>query len=1238
IQVVPFPIVGQAKSLSSLGNDIGLTGVNGDLCILNPEGFFLVVENEEGIIGFNTCVDFKVAEFDSITSAQFSLNWNATDLSFDSIVIRDFQDLTIGTNLDTSSVRTGLIKFDWTDLQSVTLPDSTVLFEVCYTVIGPPSTCADITINSDPNPSVTTINGAGSVFPLGGGVCIRDTIIIVDTTITAVTCTDAIDGTIELQAEAASGEGEPIFYNWVSLESDNVPVQSGSTAVSLPVGRVAVTAFTLSNPPLITRDTFTIPLTTVLPEANAGEDVDFNCETSTVRLEGSGSTGDIYDFRWSAITGTIASGTNNPIVAVSTPGTYVFAVINSETLCSARDTMVVRSPEIPNVNAGQDVFLTCADSSKVLDGTLSTPTDSSVSIQWRAFSGGVIEAGEANVISPRISLPGTYVLEISFKETGCSETDTVQVISVEEFTPVSAGSDIELTCDSNGVTLFANIDNSVRDFNFSWFDENDSLIIVDDRVTVNTPGLYRIVAQDRDNFCETTDTVEVLPNSRQPVLDLIDSSALDCTNPTLDLLAVVSNTDSFTVAWQASAGGAFEQDTTNALAITATVAGVFTLTVTDTTTSCTTIDSVMVENRIETIDVDAGNGGDLTCEAPSITLRSTVDTSLSLQWTLNDNPVGNQDTLPATTAGTYFITATNLATGCSNMDSVVVTSSADLPEITAPDLPTITCEQTTVVLNAQVSPSDVDYTYTWSVVDQGEIVSGETTASLTVGAAGTYLLQATNTATGCASTNTFTVPTDTITPTAIAGDDQVLTCTQNTVSLNGVGSEVGLNIVYNWTTVEGAGMASPADQLQTTVDGPGTYMLEVRDTLTGCTSMDMVVVTPDTALPNIALAPVSDLLTCTVNMVMLDGTGSDFGPGFSADWNALDGQLAPQTGDDPLMASVTQAGNYELSILNLATGCQSNAMVTVEEDRDLPQVSAGEDVIVTCPGTPVSLDGSLSEQGPNIFYNWTTISGSMINNPTSLAPTVDQPGEYALEVRDSTNGCSSTATVNALLDPNLSEAAAGMDLSSCDDMATLFAEAEPGATGEWRSLGAAVLDIPDGPSSTLSNLQPGDNLFVWTISTADCPDYSRDTVNVLREQAPQANPESINLEVGTRQTTINLLANDIITSQSGVTVELLSNPNLGAIQSNNNGVLSYQVAPGIVGIDMFEYKICNTECELLCDSASVSIDVPFDPNYTPTLANGITPNGDGQNDELRFEVLEIEPDAFPDNEIIIFNR
>ena len=36
--------------------------------------------------------------------------------------------------------------------------------------------------------------------------------------------------------------------------------------------------------------------------------------------------------------------------------------------------------------------------------------------------------------------------------------------------------------------------------------------------------------------------------------------------------------------------------------------------------------------------------------------------------------------------------------------------------------------------------------------------------------------------------------------------------------------------------------------------------------------------------------------------------------------------------------------------------------------------------------------------------------------------------------------------------------------------------------------------------------------------------------------------------------------------------------------------------------------------------------------------NAITPNGDGVNDALIFDIIALQPDKFPNNELIIFNR
>lgn len=1233
--LVGLPIEDQAISTTSNGNNIGITALGGELCVLNPEGYFLVIEEEEAVRNTTECVEFKVVEFDSITSTQFTLNWDPTKLDFTSITSPAIPDLVIGTNIDTSSASVGIIGIDWNDPASLTLPDSAVLLDVCYQLIGAAPDCVEIEINSDPNPSVTTINGAGSVFPLGGSLCIRDTLLILGANITPVTCPDARDGIISLNVDAGDNA---FFYNWRSLVDGSFRVSPQVT--NFPVGLVEVTIFTVEEPLLSTTDTFFIPLTEVLPMASAGDDKTLGCDLNSAILNGSGSPEGAYAYSWRTIGGEIGGNQNSRTIVARRAGTYILAVTDTLTGCAARDTAQVFSPEIPMAEAGRDQFFTCADSVKVLDASSSSPLDSNTTYRWTALSGGLIEPGdETDNAMPTIRTAGVYALEVEFKNTGCVATDTVEAFDLQEFTPVSAGPDQELNCDTLGITLFSDIDNAVRDFRIEWFDLSGNLIIEDDRVQVNMPGAYVVQATDLENSCVTTDTVLVSPNSAQPLLELVDSTALDCNNPTLSLDAQVSNTDSFTIAWESLNGGMLMETAEAPLNPTVTAAGTFVLLVTDTTTSCAATDTVVVENNIEDIQVEAGQGGEITCQMPSLLLQGTVDTTLALSWTLNGDTLSTTDTLLVTTAGTYYLTALNPESGCSNQDSVVVTSSADLPEITIVELPTITCNNTEVVVTAAVDPTEADYTFTWSSLNAGTIISGENTLTPTIGSAGGYQIEVVNNTTGCTAVQQVTVTADTIPPQAIAGDDLTLTCTQDSVMLSGVGSSEGTTIVYSWSAVEGGSIPSPADALQTTVTAAGTYLLEVRDTLNGCIATDRVMVVPDTALPSVQIAQPA-ILTCTMNMVELDATGSDTGDNLSAAWSALEGQAAPVVGDNPLRAAVTAGGAYQLTLTNLETGCESNATVTVAESRNAPTADAGEDVIITCPGTTTAVfDGSGSAQGDSITYQWTSLDGVEVLNPTTLAPSVTQPTTLELIVTNTATGCTASASAQALLDPNLSEAEAGQDDTSCGTEAAIFAMAPAGATGVWTTPGAAVIDIPDGNSTTVGNLQPGDNVFVWTLSTSDCPNYSSDSVTVVREEAPLANPDAVTLDVGSREQTINVQANDIVTAASGATISIVTPPSLGAIDpAIANGTLTYRVAGGVNGSDSFVYEICNSQCVELCATATVSVQVPFDPNYTPTLVNGITPNGDGRNDALVFEALEIDPDAFPDNELIIFNR
>ena len=77
------------------------------------------------------------------------------------------------------------------------------------------------------------------------------------------------------------------------------------------------------------------------PVARAGSDKILNCSTSTVQLDGSGST-DALQYNWTALNnGHILSGNGTLTPTVDAVGTYVLTVTNPNGGCSATDTAVV---------------------------------------------------------------------------------------------------------------------------------------------------------------------------------------------------------------------------------------------------------------------------------------------------------------------------------------------------------------------------------------------------------------------------------------------------------------------------------------------------------------------------------------------------------------------------------------------------------------------------------------------------------------------------------------------------------------------------------------------------------------------------------------------------------------------------------------------------------------------------------------------------------------------------------
>jgi gliding motility-associated-like protein len=188
-------------------------------------------------------------------------------------------------------------------------------------------------------------------------------------------------------------------------------------------------------------------------------------------------------------------------------------------------------------------------------------------------------------------------------------------------------------------------------------------------------------------------------------------------------------------------------------------------------------------------------------------------------------------------------------------------------------------------------------------------------------------------------------------------------------------------------------------------------------------------------------------------------------------------------------------------------------------------------------------------------------------------------------------------TVTVTPAPTTSNAGSNQDV--CGNTATLAGNTPTNGTGTWTLVsGTGTITNPSSPTSTVTGLGAGANVFQWTITSGSCPPSSSQVT------ITSVNPPTT-ASAGTNQTicgtTINLNGNTPTVGTGTWTlvsgIGTITNPNSPA-----SGVTGLEVGPNV-----FQWTITNGSCPP--SSAQVTITNTGGPTLVIDNINHVTCNG-----------------------------
>lgn len=822
-------------------------------------------------------------------------------------------------------------------------PGSTTSYSVVYAQGGctsPASALATVTVNSIPTANAGTT-----------------------TTLTCAAPTATLSG---------SGGGT---YAWTgpsitSGANTANPVVNASGTYSLAVTSTAGCTSSVA--------TVAISQNTTTPVTTASSTGSITCTTNTINLT---STLAGANYTWTAPGGSsIISGANSQNAIGQGSGTYTLLALDPSNGCSVTATTAANvNNTAPVTTASSTGSITCSTNTINLTSTLA-----GVNYTWTAPGGASIVSGvnSQNAVGQGA---GTYTITVQNTVNGCTNT-AVTTANQNTATPVTTASSTgSITCTTNTI----NLTSTLAGVNYTWTAPGGASISSgtnSQNAIGQGSGTYTLLVVNPTTGCSVTSTTAANINTVAPVTSASSTGSITCTTNTINLTSTLAGAN---YTWTAPSGSSISSGT-NLQNSVGQGLGTYTLMVQDAVNGCTATAVTSANQNTTTPTVSMPSTQTITCASPTVTLMgSATPSSCTPVWTGGVCAGANSYTASACSSGFYTLTVTDPNNGCVNSGTVDVVPSSGIPVVTTSNSGSITCSNGSVEVVASTTMTPVSYS--WSGPG---VVLGSSTSNGTVSIGGTYQCVVTNTLTGCSSTVTTIVGTNTTAPLLTISPSQTLTCVTPTAAISLTTTPTsGLTYTWSGTVVSGQGTDAII------VNTPDIYTVTVTDAANGCTNTATSQVAAGANVPvaTISVTSTNSIITCQNTSVTLTASVTPAAT-YSYTWSTS-GSLASET--------VSAPGVYSVVVLNASTGCSVSAQYTVTSNITPPTVTASN-TVMPC-GSP-SVVIAANSTGTNVSYSWSgpgTITGG-----SSSTPTVSASGQYVVTVTDNDNGCTNTATVN----------------------------------------------------------------------------------------------------------------------------------------------------------------------------------------------------------------------------------